>query len=144
MSKIRNQVSATTGNVTGVTAGAAVSGATVFMGGTSLKVATLSALVGVTANTSGLTFTPRWQASNDASTWYTMVGANNAASVALATGASGGGNSAATVISSPPQAIEGWKYARCQLLVGVATGTTSDLYSIKYSYRQFSPGEMSK
>lgn len=141
MSKIRNQVSATSGNVTGVTAGAAVSGSTVFMGGVSLKVTQLSALVGVTANTSGLTLTARWQASNDASSWFTLVGANNAANVALATGASGGGNVAANVISSPPQAIEGWKYARCQVLVGVATGTTNDLYSIKYSYRQLAPGE---
>lgn len=143
MSKIRNNVSVTSGNVTGVTAGAAVSGNAVFMGGTSLKVSNLSALVQVTANTSGLTMTARWQGSNDNTTWFNAVGLNNAANVALATGASGGGNVASKVIISAPREIEGWKFARCQVLIGVATGTTNDLYSIGYSYRQYTPGERS-
>lgn len=136
MSHLRQNISTVTGNVTGVTSGT-VAGNKVFMGGTTPKVDNLSALVAVTANTSGLTFTHSWQVSVTASTWYTVKDPFNATTtVALATGASGGGNVANTKVIPAPTEIKGWAYARLILTVAGGTGTTSDVYSIGYSYRQ--------
>lgn len=124
-----------TGTATGVGPGSAVSGNTVFLGKNTQKVSDLSAVLTVDAETSTLTLTPRWQVSNDESTWYTMPGAaSNPASLPIATGTSGADDSVSTAIPAPP-GIGGWQFARCQLVVGTVTGTDSDTYSIGYTYR---------
>lgn len=140
MSLLKQAVSTATGNATGIGSGSAVSGNAVFMGGTSLKVSDLSALISVTANTSGLTLAPRWQVSADNSTWYTCKADPDNANAVLATGASGGGNVTGNVVLPAPSFVKGWKYARAQVVVGAATGTTNDLYSIAYNYRQHRSG----
>lgn len=142
MSLLRLGASATSGNATGVASGSAISGPAIFMGGNCLKVSDLSALVAVTANTSGLTFAPRWQVSKDNSTWYTCKADPDNANAVLATGASGGGNVTGAVPLPAPSFSKGWKYARAQVVVGGATGTTNDLYAIEYEYRQHRSGKL--
>lgn len=129
-------VSTATGTATGIGSGTAISGNTVRIGGQSLIKSDLSALISVTANSSGLTFTPRWQVSANGSTWYTLKQPENPSVLALATGASGGGDVAGVAVISAPSAVKGWQYARAQVVVGAATGTTNDTYSIGYAYRQ--------
>jgi hypothetical protein len=145
MSMIRDIVSTVTGTVTGVAPGGAVSGNAVMMGGVTQKVKDLTALVQVTANTNTITLKARWQVSFDNSTWYTMANDPlNGAAIALATGVTPqvATPNTNTVIPAPA-GITGWKFARCQVVVGVVTGTTNDTYSIGYSYRQLSSGEQS-
>jgi hypothetical protein len=128
------------GNATGVVAGDQVNGATLFVGGADPKVSHLSALVTVDAETNTLTMTGKWQASNDGSTWVDVAHApQNPAGVALATGTAGADADVVRVLPAP-DAVYGYKFARCSVVVGVVTGTTNDTYSIGYSYRQLDPG----
>lgn len=124
-----------TGIVTGTLNGvsnASVTGGTVFLGESFLKVDYLSAYLIVTAATSSITVKPYWQVSNDGSTFKTMQNdANCSIQLAIATGAEN-----VTEVLPTPRGIEGYKYARCMLAVGGATGAAADLYSIGYSYRQ--------
>lgn len=123
----------TTGNATGVGAGSAVSGSTLFIGRTYQKVRNLAAQVVATAVTTSLTYTARWQGSNDGSTWYTVTnGPQNASGVALTSGTQVGIEAAEGVYS--------YAFGRCQLVVGAATGATQDTYSIGYNYLQMDPG----
>jgi hypothetical protein len=125
-----------TGTADGVSIASQVNGASLFMGSDSKKVTDLSAVVTVDAETTNLTLTAKWQGSNDASTWYDFAhGTNNVAATVLATG-TGGADAAVTKVISAPVGIEGWRYSRLSLVVGAATGTTNDTYSIAYSYNQ--------
>lgn len=129
-------VDVVTGTAAGVTAGSSVAGNSVFMGQDSRKVTDLSAVVTVDAETSTLTFTAKWQGSFDASTWYDIANEPaNTAGTAIATGTAGA-DAAVTKAVPAPQGIEGWKYSRLALVVGVTTGTTNDTYSIGYCYNQ--------
>lgn len=124
-----------TGIVTGTLntiSNASATGGTVFMGTSFQKVESLSAYLIITAATSNITVKPYWQVSNDGSTFKTIQNdANSPLILAIATGAEN-----VTEVLPTPRGIEGYKYARCMLLVGGATGGASDLYSIGYSYRQ--------
>jgi len=111
---------------------ASVTGGTLFLGGTFLKVEHLTAYLIVTAATSSITVTPYWQASNDGTTFKTLQAQPHCpVNLPIATGAEN-----VTEIVPPPKGIEGYKYARCMLAVAGATGAAADLYSIGYSYRQ--------
>lgn len=124
-----------TGIVTGTlntVSNASVTGSTVFMGTSFLKVEHLSAYLIVTAATSSITVRPYWQVSNDGSTFKNI---HNDANVPLQLAVATGAENVTEVVPSS-KGIEGYKYARCMLLVGGATGGASDLYSIGYSYRQ--------
>ena len=131
----------TTGTADAVAPAGQVDGASLFMGSDVKKVKDLSALVTVDAETDTLTLTPKWQGSNDKTTWFNFVhGTNNAAAIAIATGTGGADASVVKVIPAPA-GIEGWRYARCSLIVGVVTGTTSDTFSIAYNYSQLAGGD---
>ena len=134
---LRWKVSGVSGNINTAVAGTVTAGNAVFMGNVARKVANLQAVVNVTAATATLTWTGKWQVSNDNSTWVDCKGPNNAAAVAIATG-----TSAATgdVSYDAPLAVYGARYARFALVNGVATGGATDLYAIAYSYRQLSGG----
>lgn len=124
-----------TGTADGITPGDPVSGNVVHLGSGSQKVADLSAVVTADAETNTLTLTPRWQVSNDQSTWYTVAGSpDNPATVPLATG-TGGADAAVTRVLPAPAAAHAYQFARLQLVVGVVTGTSNDTYSIGYTYR---------
>lgn len=111
---------------------ASVTGGTLFLGTNFLKLEHLTAYLIVTAATSNITVTPYWQVSNDGSTFKDMHPLPNCAiNLPIATGAEN-----VTEVLPSPRGIEGYKYARCMLRVGGATGGASDLYSIGYSYRQ--------
>ena len=123
-------------NLNGLAAGSVVGGNAVDIGDNARqKVLNLSALVTVDAETSTLTITAKWQVSNDGTTWVDVTnGTQNAAGVALATG-TGGADAAVTRAIPAPRAVYGWRKARLALVTGVASGTTSDTYSISYCYR---------
>lgn len=111
---------------------ASVTGNGVFLGTSFQKVDHLSAYLIVTAATSSITVTPYWQVSNDGTTYKTMHAQPNCPiNLPVATGAEN-----VTEVVPAPKGIEGYRYARCMLLVGGATGGATDLYSIGYSYRQ--------
>lgn len=125
-----------TGTADAITPGDPVSGNTLFLGQHVQKVTDLSAVVTVDAETNTLTATPRWQASNDKSTWYTLAPSpDNPVTIPLATG-TGGADAAVTRVIPAPAAVHAYQYARFQILIGVVTGTTSDTWSIGYTYRQ--------
>jgi hypothetical protein len=99
------------------------------------KVLGLGALVTVDAETNTLTFTAKWQVSNDGTTWVDVAnGSQNAAGVALATGTAGADAPVSRMISAP-DGVFGWRKARLALVTGVATGAAADTYSIGYCYR---------
>jgi hypothetical protein len=124
------------GTADSVAAGSAVNGNSLFLGGDAQKVKNLSAVVAVDIETNTITLTAKWQVSNDASTWYDLAnGPQNAAGVVLGTG-TGGADAAITKVIPAPDCIYGYRFARLALVVGVTTGTTSDTYSIGYSYDQ--------
>lgn len=128
--------SAATGTANGVTAGSALNGNSLFIGGDTVKISHLSALVDCDIETNTITFTPKWQVSNDATTWYDLAnGPQNAAGVAIGTGTAGADAQVQKVIPAP-DCIYGYRFARLALVVGVATGATADTYSIGYSYNQ--------
>jgi hypothetical protein len=135
MSFLRYEAHPVSGNANGITAGNQVDGNEVFIGGGRQKAASLSATVTCEAETNTLTFTAKWQGSNDKTTWRDVAnGPQNPAGVVLATGTGGDDAEVIKVIPAPP-AIEGFKFARCSLVVGVATGAVTDTYTIAYNYR---------
>lgn len=138
---IRNNVSSSTGTFDAVAAAGQVSGTAIFMGNTSPRVKNLSAKVVVDGETDTITIAAKWQVSADNSTWVDVAnGTQNAAAVVLVTGTAGA-DAAVTRVMQAPDAVYGWSWARIALVVGVATGTTSDTYTIGYAYRQVSAGE---
>ena len=135
MAFLRYEAHKVTGTATGVASGGQVNGNSVFIGGTRQKAKDLSATITADAETNTLTFTAKWQASNDDSTWVDVAnGPQNAAGVALATG-TGAADAAVTKALPAPSAIEGFKFARMALVVGAVTGTDDDTYEIAYNYR---------
>ena len=131
-STLRFNTSIVTGTLNTVS-NASVTGASVFLGTTYLKVEDLSAYLIVTAATSSITVTPYWQVSNDNTTFRTIwAQPQQPTNLPVATGAEN-----VTEVVVPPAAVRGYRYARCMLAVAGATGGASDLYSIGYSYRQY-------
>lgn len=136
MSILRYNAHVITGTLTGVSIGSTVSGNTLFVGGSKKKVTDLSARLTVDAETNTITLAALWQGSNDATTWDDLSYLpNNAAATVLATG-TGGADAAVTKGVAAPASAYSYKYARCQVVVGVVTGTSNDTYSIGYNYRQ--------
>lgn len=136
MSILRYNAHLLTGTCSGVSIGSAVSGNTLFIGQSKRKVTDLSAQLTVLAETNTITLAPKWQGSNDGSTWIDLAYApNNPAVTVLATGTAGA-DAAVTKGVAAPDAAYSYKFSRCQVVVGVVTGTSSDIYSIGYSYRQ--------
>lgn len=133
---MRYNAHSSSGNINGQAAGSVVGGAAVDLGDNSYqKVRNLSALVTVEAETASLTFTAKWQVSNDGSTWVDVAnGSQNAAGVALATGTAGDDPVVSRSIPAP-DSIYGWRKARIALVTGGATGATADTYALGYCYR---------
>lgn len=123
---IKYNISAVSGHVAGAS-GSTVNGTGLHMGAPGKGVKDLSALVTVVVTTGSLTFTPKWQVSNDNSTYVDATPENNAANVAI--------SASASKAISAPAAARGWKWARLALTVGGATGATADTYAISYCCR---------
>jgi hypothetical protein len=139
MSYRRFNVSAVTGNFTGATTGAAISGAALHVGENQRDVVDLAAHLIATITMTGATVSTQWQASNDASTWFNVAHnpENPTFAAALVTGVASGTNRAV----GAPLGVYGYKYTRCQVVWGSTTaGTTNDAMSIGYTYRQLEAG----
>ena len=128
---LRFNTSIVTGTLNTVS-NSSVTGSALFIGTSFLKVEHISAYLIVTAATSSITVTPYWQVSNDNTTYKTI---HNDPTVPLNLPVATGAENVTEAVPAP-KGIEGYRYARCMLLVGGATGGASDLYSIGYSYRQ--------
>lgn len=125
-----------TGTANGITPGDPVSGNAVFLGKQTQKVTDLSAVITIDAEANGLSFSPRWQVSDDNSTYYTVAQTpDNPATIPIATG-TGGADAAVSRVIPAPASVLSYQYARCQLVVNAVTGTSSDTYSIGYTYRK--------
>jgi hypothetical protein len=136
MAKLYN-ASSTAITFNGIAAGSAVAGPTVFVGSDYAKVASLQALLSLTPNTSGITFAPVWQGSNDATTWVNISGSNGAAAVAISTGTL----TATSYAVDAPTQFQAWRYIRITILVGVHTGGAADVGNVGYNYRQLTGAE---
>lgn len=136
---LRYKVSASSGNANGNVAGTVVGGTALFMGNRSRKMKSLSAVVNVTAATSTLTWSGKWQVSNDNSSWDDARSSNNPAYVALATGTS---SATGDISIDAPLSVYGFRYARFAVFNGVATGAAGDLYAISYCYRALSGADI--
>lgn len=132
---LRYNALSSSGDFNGLSA-STVNGTAVDMGDNARqKVRNLSALVTVDCETSTMTMTGKWQVSNDGSTWVDVSnGPQNAAGVTLATGTAGADASVSKAYPAP-EAAYGWRKARFCITNGVASGTTSDTYSISYCFR---------
>lgn len=129
-------VSQSSGTFNAVASGSAVSGSSVFLGNDTAKVQGLSALVVCLAETNTFTIAPKWQVSNDATTWVDLTnGPQNAAATVLATGTAGA-DAAVTKAIPLPDAAYGFKFVRLQLVAGGTTGASADTYTIGYCYNQ--------
>lgn len=106
-------------NINGQTAGTVVTGQAV--SGTQVAIGTLSALVTVAIVTGSLTFTPKWQASEDGTNWYDL------SQVALPAITASGSR-----FVPMPDGI--WRYMRLALTTGGATGGASDTYAVSYVF----------
>lgn len=133
---MRYNAHSSSGNIDTLVAGSVVGGTAVDLGDNARqKVRALSALVTVDAESASLTFTAKWQVSNDGSTWVDLAnGSQNAAGVALATGTAGA-DAAVTRAIPAPDGIYGWKKARIALTTAGATGAAADTYALSYCYR---------
>ena len=114
--------------LTGITAGNDGVGATLLM--SQVQTGTLSANTDFTAATATLTMTPVWQVSTDGTTWRDAFIENDAAFVAQTTGTAA--ISKRTI--SAPAAVYGFRYARLNCRIGVATAGASDLAVISYNF----------
>ena len=82
--------------------------------------------------TSNLTMTPKWQGSDDGSTYYDIKLANNPAAVATAAGT---GSDVATTISLGMACRPPFKWVRAVVTTGgSATGTANDTASVSYRF----------
>lgn len=133
---LRYNALASSGNANTLASGSVIAGTAVDMGDNARqKVAGLSALVAVLAETNTLTFAAKWQVSNDGSTWVDVTnGPQNAASVVLATGTAGADSTVTKAIEAPPS-VYGWRKARLSLVTGGTTGNSADTYAIGYCFR---------
>lgn len=120
-----------TGSLNGVS-NASVTGNANFMGTSFLKIEHLSAYLIVTAATASMVVKPYWQVSDNGTTFKTVQNDPNCIlQLAIATSTEN-----VTEVLPAPEAVKGYRYARCMLAVSGATGLTADLFSIGYSYRQ--------
>lgn len=126
---LNRQASGGSGNLNTVTSGTTVGGTAV--NPLMWEADTCSCLFNVTAATSTLTITGKFQVSTDNSTWYDLAGdAQNPANVILATGTS----SAVTRVLPIPSGATRWPYLRAAVVVGATTGATGDLYAFTFNY----------
>lgn len=136
MAFIRYNAHLVTGTLSGVSVGSAVSGNTLFVGGQKRRIDDLAAKLTILAETNTLTLSEKWQGSNDGANWDDLAyTSNNPAVTVLGTGTASA-DSPVTKTVEAPRAAYSYKYARCQVVVGVVTGTSSDTYSVGYNYRQ--------
>ena len=121
----RVTLSADTGNLDAITAGGGeVAGSAVRTG--QFAQGTLQALVEVTIATGSLTIAPKWQVSDDDSTYYDLREGSGPAPVTFtATGSR---------VLAAPEAARAWKFARPALVVAGADATAADTYSITSRY----------
>lgn len=133
---LRYNMHAVSGNADTLAIGSVIVGAALDMNASERqKVAALSALVTVDAETNLLTFAGKWQVSNDGTTWVDVAnGSQNAAAVVLATG-TGGADAAVTKAIPAPDAVYGWRKARFALVTAGAQGAATDTYAIGYAYQ---------
>jgi hypothetical protein len=133
MARLRHNTNIVTGTLNGVS-NASVTGNSVFLGTNNQKISDLSAHLIVTAATSALTVKPYWQVSNDNSTWIEAfqneLNSPIGSVLPIATGAEN-----VTCAVQAPQVVYSYRYTRCLLAVGGATGAAGDLFSAGYSYR---------
>ncbi len=135
---LRKAVGSTSGNLNTITTSQIQAGATVFMGESWRKVASLSANVSLTPATSTITLGTKWQVSNDNVNWFDVAnGTQNAAAVVFGTGTT----TIVQKIVPAPDTVYGYPYARIAIVVGVTTGAVGDLYAISYNYRQLTGAE---
>jgi hypothetical protein len=137
MGYLRTAAFTTSGTANGLATGSDIAGTAILMGSASRRVDHLSSIVAVTAVTTGLTLTHKWQASNDATTWFDLAHEpQNPAGVVLATGVGTGARGV-----SAPAAINGFRHVRAALAVAGATGVAGDTYSLGYAFRKLDPVE---
>ena len=133
MARLRFNTAIVTGTLNTVSA-ASVTGTSLFLGTSNQKISDLSAHLIVTAATSSITVKPYWQVSDDASAWSTVspneLNTPIASVLPVATGTAN-----VTIAVQAPLVAYSYRYTRCMLLVGGATGAAGDLYSIGYSHR---------
>lgn len=139
MSTRRYNAGIATGNFTGLTTGASISGTALHVGETQRDVTDLAAHIVATVTMTNALVKPQWQGSNDATTWVNVAnGPENTAVVAVATGVASG----STIGVPAPHAVYSYKYARCQLVwTSTTAGTTNDAVSVGYNYRQVAAGD---
>lgn len=121
----RVALAADTGNLDAITAGGGTVGGTAVRTGQFAQ-GTLNALVDVTIATGSLTIAPKWQVSDDNSTFYDLREGSGPAPVTItATG---------TRVLACPEAARAWKFVRPAIDVAGADATASDTYSITSRY----------
>lgn len=139
MSIRRYNVGIATGNFTGVTTGAQITGTTLHIGESQRDIVDLAARIVATVTMTNALMKAQWQGSNDNSTFDNVAhDVDNPIAIAVATGVASGN----TLTVGAPPGVYGYKYARCSIvLTSTTAGTTNDAVSIGYVYRQLYAGD---
>lgn len=132
---IKYNVSSLSGTFADVASASSVSGNVVKMNRDYPKLDHLSALVTVLAETNTFTIAPKWEVSNNNTTFVAAAPSNNAANVVIATGTAGADTAVSAAVTAP-DSVYAWQYARLSLVAGGTTGTSSDTYAIGYCFRE--------
>ncbi len=125
------QSTSLTTSVAASSAGDVIAGPTLLM--SKVEKGTLSARCTFLAQSTSLTLAALWQVSQDGTTWYQARGLSNATPVAVATGTAGA-DVAVTRIVDAPNACYAFRYARCSVLTGGASGASGDQATVAYDY----------
>ena len=132
-SKFQQSASSSTGDFDSLAAGTVTAMAAV--SNTRIRPGTLSATMVLDAETNTLTLSAGWEVSDSPDSGFKTLALapNNPAAVVIATG-TGGADAAVTVVIPAPAAASGHRFVRATVTNGVATGTTSDTYTVSYNH----------
>lgn len=128
---LKNQNALATTAVVGA-AGTTVALTAINLFSSNVETGSLSANITATAATAGITYTLKWQVSDDASTWVDCLAMNSAANVILTTGTA----AALSRCVEAPSCVYGKRHARLALVTGVQTAAAGDQYAGSYNFRK--------
>lgn len=129
----RVKITATTGNLNGVTAATSTPGPVT----ATALIERMSCEFALLAETNTITLEARWEVSDDNSTWVDFPTQANAAVVVFGTGTAGADSTVTKALPFPGEAVT-YQFIRPVVVNRVATGATGDTYSmtVRYTKRQ--------
>jgi hypothetical protein len=96
----------------------------------------LSCLCVLLAQTTNITLTPKFQVSDDGSTWYDFAASAYGPDNQIQCTGTSGTDTATSKTLPVTDSVLGWKYVRAAVVNGVATGAVGDTYAFTWKFRK--------